>query len=313
MMLNGDIHKSRFQKEKESELLHYMNGYGTNQVDCRRCLLLRYFGEEFTREKCHGTCDNCKHRLNTQTPIRQVDYTEDARHLGRLVRRISDKRKGNPFPTLDHLTKVFEGRDLKKIRDCGDNTLPEYGKGQHLRTNVGIVARLIDRLEKMGVVEQCSRKSGEAGYFTFYRPGRSIMSLERSFGFSVILDERQENPTPPIVGTENGAVTGTSPYFPHPNITGESGPNSKIGRDVQTPGVQVVPGSRPARNVPVVSVLPMALAGPTPAIRSNAALRPNNETTNVAPSVAGLSTTLPREFLQSLAAQIAPFLGETKS
>ncbi|CAM9742081.1 unnamed protein product, partial [Hapterophycus canaliculatus] len=30
-----------------------------NEVECRRALILEFFGERFHRENCRGTCDNC--------------------------------------------------------------------------------------------------------------------------------------------------------------------------------------------------------------------------------------------------------------
>ena len=37
--------------------------YCLNEVDCRRTMLLEYFGEKFASEKCGKTCDNCKQRF----------------------------------------------------------------------------------------------------------------------------------------------------------------------------------------------------------------------------------------------------------
>uniref|UniRef100_A0A7S2X3F7 ATP-dependent DNA helicase n=1 Tax=Chloropicon primus TaxID=1764295 RepID=A0A7S2X3F7_9CHLO len=34
--------------------------YCENQFDCRRKLILSYFGETFTKHQCQGSCDNCK-------------------------------------------------------------------------------------------------------------------------------------------------------------------------------------------------------------------------------------------------------------
>jgi len=42
--------------------LNRMVQFCENQTDCRRSLVLEYFGEVFDKTKCNGTCDNCAAR-----------------------------------------------------------------------------------------------------------------------------------------------------------------------------------------------------------------------------------------------------------
>jgi len=48
------------QREIQLDLVQTMKKYCENQYDCRRELILSYFGEHFPKTKCCGTCDNCK-------------------------------------------------------------------------------------------------------------------------------------------------------------------------------------------------------------------------------------------------------------
>jgi bloom syndrome protein len=191
LILNDPV-KAQFQRNKELNLLCHMDNYAATQVDCRRCMLLNYFGEDIKPEHCGGKCDNCIQRASGQFTFRQEDYTEDARNLGRLVQRISEKRNGEPYPVLDYLMSVFEGRNQKAIRESGDNSLPEYGKGQHLHGKAGIIARLLDALQRLDVVDLSSYMGNFGFWSTFYRPGRNVACLEHDFG-PVTLEMRQEN------------------------------------------------------------------------------------------------------------------------
>ena len=53
-----------------------MTEFCENQVECRRTSLLEYFGEHFSSEQCHGTCDNCKNKALGMT-FEKSDVTED--------------------------------------------------------------------------------------------------------------------------------------------------------------------------------------------------------------------------------------------
>lgn len=63
--------------------LRRMTEFCENQVECRRTSLLEYFGEHFSSEDCHQTCDNCKNRAMGIT-FEKTDVTEDCLTILRM-------------------------------------------------------------------------------------------------------------------------------------------------------------------------------------------------------------------------------------
>ncbi|KAL6785285.1 RECQ1 [Auxenochlorella protothecoides x Auxenochlorella symbiontica] len=51
--------RSKAQFQREMELLSQMRDYCEEEKQCRHARLLRYFGEEWTQERCGDRCDNC--------------------------------------------------------------------------------------------------------------------------------------------------------------------------------------------------------------------------------------------------------------
>lgn len=86
-------------------------------ADCRRRLLLRYFGEE--GESC-GHCDNC-----TDPPSR-FDGTVLAQKLLSCVYRVKQR-----FPT-GHVIDVLRGRETDLVIRCGHQHLSTFGIGSEL-------------------------------------------------------------------------------------------------------------------------------------------------------------------------------------
>lgn len=68
---------SYMQKQRQQESLRDVIQYCENRVDCRRTLILHYFGEVFERKDCHKTCDNCECVKEVVT----VDFTPHALNL----------------------------------------------------------------------------------------------------------------------------------------------------------------------------------------------------------------------------------------
>ena len=84
-----------------------------NEVDCRRVLLLEYFGEKFPQESCNGTCDNCRNSVE----IESKDFTANARAIIEFVKKMITKANGKTYPpmTLLKLAKYVSGSKDKEF------------------------------------------------------------------------------------------------------------------------------------------------------------------------------------------------------
>lgn len=69
-------------RSRQRDNLREVIGYCENRVDCRRYLLLEYFGEKFGGD-CGQRCDNCANRVGTVN----VDCLEEAKEILRIVRQ----------------------------------------------------------------------------------------------------------------------------------------------------------------------------------------------------------------------------------
>jgi ATP-dependent DNA helicase RecQ len=124
----GDVVKQkRFIEEKNDEeqaiareQLRVMVGYAET-AQCRRAVLLRYFGEEYPHASCEG-CDNCL------SPREMFDGTIQAQKLLSCVHRVEAKH-GFGFG-LNHVVEVLTGGETDAIRQRGHDQLSTYGIGQ---------------------------------------------------------------------------------------------------------------------------------------------------------------------------------------
>ena len=80
-----------------------------NEVDCRRKLLLEYFGEDFPKEGCNKTCDNCQ-RPGKATGL---DCSAHARAIAALIRTVQANRL--PRLTLVRTGKLYSGSKDKEL------------------------------------------------------------------------------------------------------------------------------------------------------------------------------------------------------
>ena len=85
--------------------------------ECRRAVLLRYFGED--RQAC-GNCDCC------ETPPDVFDGTEAVRKALSAILRTEE------FFGAGHLIDILIGNETDKVRARGHDRLPTFGVGQDL-------------------------------------------------------------------------------------------------------------------------------------------------------------------------------------
>ena len=107
-------------KRAEQQRLNAMLGL-CEVIDCRRQVLLRYFGDEPP-----GPCGNCDTCLD---PVDSWDATEAARMALSAVYR-TEQRFG-----VNHLIDVLRGSDTERVRQFGHQHLSTFGVGAHLHAN----------------------------------------------------------------------------------------------------------------------------------------------------------------------------------
>jgi ATP-dependent DNA helicase RecQ len=128
-----DENERRIAREQLQTMTHY-----AECPECRRVMLLDYFGEEFSADDC-GACDNCL------APRSTYDGTVPAQKLMSCVFRI--RQKSGFTVGLNHVVAVLTGSESEKVRQWGHDQLTTYGIGQeHSRNEWGAIARELMRL-----------------------------------------------------------------------------------------------------------------------------------------------------------------------
>ncbi|KAJ2892900.1 ATP-dependent DNA helicase sgs1 [Coemansia aciculifera] len=147
-------------KERQRQQLRQVVQFCENITDCRRQLVLSYFGEQFDVARCNKTCDNCRKR--SQSPLEEADMMREACALIESVRTLL--AQGHKT-TLLQLTDILRGSKSKRILDRGDDRLPAYGMGKAMVR--GDADRLCQHLVLRQVLDEYC-ESNAAGYVSTY-------------------------------------------------------------------------------------------------------------------------------------------------
>ncbi len=138
---------------------------------CRRKLLLNYFGEEYTQDNC-GCCDNCLHpraRFDGQREMKLVIST-----IGSLKEHFK----------IDHLANILAGVDNAIIKSYHHDHLPQFGAGSEhdprfwaTVIHQGLILHLLDKdIENYGLISVT-----EEGYAFMARPYPLMLVEDRTF------------------------------------------------------------------------------------------------------------------------------------
>ncbi len=181
----GDMVKQlRFIEEKEDEQqrrvakeqLEHMVHYAESQ-ECRRLLLLEYFGEQYPDPNC-AACDNCL------VPREMIDATTEAQKLLSCVQRIS-KRSGFNVG-LRHVADVLAGGNTEKIRRWKHTELSTYGIGKdHSREEWIAIGRQLIRLRLL-------QQKSDGGFAAVQVTQGGLEALERRKTITLVKSSRPE-------------------------------------------------------------------------------------------------------------------------
>ena len=140
------------EQEIGKQLLQETVAYAESN-QCRRKLLLNYFGETYDKDNC-GSCDNCIH------PKKQFDGQEEMCLVIELIRSIPEHFK------TEHLANILSGTDNSLIKSYHHDRLELFGAGSNHTMKFwcavihqGIILRLLDKeIESYGLISVTEKR-----------------------------------------------------------------------------------------------------------------------------------------------------------
>jgi ATP-dependent DNA helicase RecQ len=149
---------------------------------CRRRILLNYFGESFDEENCNQMCDNCRH------PKPKMDVTNEVVTALKAIKSINSEM------TFTHFVNYIIGKKIDTIKDHGHDKLPLFGIGKDKDKvfwkgviRIGLLNGYINKnIEKYGLLSVSS-----LGEEAIKNPKKFEMAMDTEFEF--VTDEEFEN------------------------------------------------------------------------------------------------------------------------
>ena len=138
---------------------------------CRRKLLLNYFGEDYTEDNC-GACDNCLY------PKKQFDGQEEMSLVIELIQSLPEHFK------TEHLANILAGEANSLIKSYRHDELELFGAGKDHTVRFwcavihqGLILHLLDKeIESYGLINVT-----EKGLEFYEKPYELMLTEDREF------------------------------------------------------------------------------------------------------------------------------------
>ena len=158
------------EQEIGKQLLKETVAYAESS-QCRRKLLLNYFGEDYTQDNC-GACDNCLH------PKVRFDGHEEMCLVIELIESLKEHFK------LEHLTGILAGEAGALIKSYHHDQLPLFGAGKDhdqrfwaAVIHQGLILHFLEKdIENYGLISVT-----DAGLEFYMHPKELMLVEDRTF------------------------------------------------------------------------------------------------------------------------------------
>ena len=181
------------EQEIGRQLLMEIEAYAESG-DCRRKLLLSYFGEDYTQDNC-GACDNCL------SPKPRFDARKEMAMVIRLVNSLPEHFK------VEHLANVLTGIATAMIKSYNHDKLPMFGAGSdhpvrfwEMVIHQGIIRHFLKRnIDSYGLVSVT-----DEGLAFADAPTELMLAADRSFSEGNADDDDEDDAPVPAKGAGGG-------------------------------------------------------------------------------------------------------------
>lgn len=181
------------EQEIGRQLLMEIEAYAESG-DCRRKLLLSYFGEDYTQDNC-GACDNCL------SPKPRFDARKEMAMVIRLVNSLPEHFK------VEHLANVLTGIATAMIKSYNHDKLPMFGAGSdhpvrfwEMVIHQGIIRHFLKRnIDSYGLVSVT-----DEGLAFAAAPTELMLAADRSFSEGNADDDEDDDTPVPAKGAGGG-------------------------------------------------------------------------------------------------------------
>lgn len=181
------------EQEIGRQLLMEIEAYAESG-DCRRKLLLSYFGEDYTQDNC-GACDNCL------SPKPRFDARKEMAMVIRLVNSLPEHFK------VEHLANVLTGIATAMIKSYNHDKLPMFGAGSdhpvrfwEMVIHQGIIRHFLKRnIDSYGLVSVT-----DEGLAFAAEPTELMLAADRSFSEGNADDDDDDDAPVPAKGAGGG-------------------------------------------------------------------------------------------------------------